>query len=185
MHAIKLELQRFDAQRTVRQVGVLQPGITYVYPSPVVPRLSFPPSQRGTGSVIQGSILVKYYGHSDRVRSVAWSPDGQLIASASDDQAVHIWNLASKKPILIYRDHADGLHDVAWSHDGKYIASAAGSSIDYYADNSVRIWDAASGDTIYIFRSHSDYVLALAWSPNGQQIASASSDHSVSVWRAR
>jgi WD40 repeat protein len=49
----------------------------------------------------------------------------------------------------------------------------------------VRIWDAASGDTLYINRNHSDYVLALAWSPNGQQIASASSDHSVSVWRAR
>jgi WD40 repeat protein len=108
-----------------------------------------------------------------------------LIASASDDKTVHVWNLASRKPFLIYREHADGLHAVAWSPDGKYIASAAGSSIDYYADNSVRIWDAASGDTLYINRNHSDYVLALAWSPNGQQIASASSDHSVSVWRAR
>jgi eukaryotic-like serine/threonine-protein kinase len=357
MHAIKLELQRFIAQRTDRQEGVLQPGITYVYPSPVVSRPSFPSSQRGTGSATQGSILVKYYGHSDRVRSVAWSPDGvqivsagndktaqvwealtgdhlftytghsdrvnavawspdgkliasassdstvqvweadtgiylftcrghsdqvnavawspdgkliasagddktvqvweaatghhlftyrnhsdwvralawspdgkriasagddstvyvceattrrnmffsknvyrsdshriralawspdsRLIASASDNKTVHVWNLASRKPFLIYRDHADGLHAVAWSPDGKYIASSAGSSIDYYADNSVRIWDAASGDTIYIFRSHSDYVLSLAWSPNGQQIASASSDHSVSVWHAR
>jgi len=86
---------------------------------------------------------------------------------------------------LIYRGHADGLRAVAWSPDGKYIASAAGSSINYYAENTVRVWDDASGDTVYIYRSHADYVLALAWSPDGQQIASASSDHSVSVWRAR
>ena len=315
MHGIKLELQRFIAQLTDRQVGVLQPGITNAYPSPVVPRLSFPPSQLGTGNATLGSLLVRYHGHADRVNAVAWSPDGahivsasddktvqvweavtgdhlftytghadrvnavawspdgkfiasassdstvqvweadtgiylftrighrdrvlslawspdgkriasagddktvqvweattrsnmflsknvyrgdsspiralawspdsMLIASASDDKTVHVWNLASRKPFLIYREHADGLHAVAWSPDGKYIASAAGSSIDYYADNSVRIWDAASGDTLYINRNHSDYVLALAWSPNGQQIASASSDHSVSVWRAR
>src|SRR5207244_4818901 len=45
MHAIKLELQRFAAQRTTRQVGILQPGTMYVYASPVVPRQSFSTSQ--------------------------------------------------------------------------------------------------------------------------------------------
>jgi serine/threonine protein kinase len=148
VHAIKLELQRFVLQRTGRQVGVLQAGITYVYSSPVVPRPSFPSSQLGTGSVALGSLIVRYRSHSERIRALAWSPDSRLIASASDDKTVHVWKLASRKPPLIYRDHADGLHAVAWSADGKYIASAAGSSIDYYADNSVRIWDAASGSTI-------------------------------------
>jgi len=91
MHGIKLELQRFIAQRTDRQVGVLQPGNTNVYPSTVVPRLSFPPSQRGTGSVTLGSLLVGYHGHADRVRSVAWSPDGAHIVSASDDKTAQVW----------------------------------------------------------------------------------------------
>src|SRR5262249_40735500 len=60
MHAIKLELQYLAAQRTGRQVGTLQPGIMYVYPSQVVPRLSIPSTQFRGGSATLGSTLVIY-----------------------------------------------------------------------------------------------------------------------------
>src|SRR5260370_8458660 len=66
MHAIKLELQRLAAQRTARQVGILQPGIMYMYPSPTIPRQSFPVSQSEAPSAIQASPLFSYHSHSDK-----------------------------------------------------------------------------------------------------------------------
>src|SRR6266849_6482036 len=125
-----------------------------------------------------------YRGHSYWVRAVTWSPDGKLIASASDDLTVHVWNVATRKQMLVYHGHTDGLRAVAWSPDGKYIASGSGSNNNYIADNTVRIWDASSGDTVYIYRGHFDPVLSLAWSPNGERIASACWGGSVTVWQA-
>src|SRR5205085_8956376 len=88
MHAIKLELQGFAAQRTTRQVDVLQPGILYVYPSPTVPRQFLASPQPIVGPLIPGSTLFSYCGHSDKVRSVAWSSYGTHIVSGSDDKTV-------------------------------------------------------------------------------------------------
>src|SRR5205807_1156620 len=95
MHAIKLELQGFAAQRTTRQVGVFQPGILYVYPSPVVPGRSLASPQPVIGPLIPGSTLFSYCGHSDKVRSVAWSSNGAHIVSGSDDKTVQMWEAAT------------------------------------------------------------------------------------------
>ena len=177
MHAIKLELQSFIAQRTDRQVGVLQPGITNVYPSSVVPRLSFPPSQLGTGSVTTGSLLVRYHGHADRVLSVAWSPDGAHIVSASDDKTVQVWEAVTGDHLFTYTGHADRVNAVAWSPDGKLIASAS-------SDSTVQVWEADTGIYLFTCIGHRDQVLSVAWSPDGKLIASAGDDKTVQVWEA-
>jgi WD40 repeat protein/tRNA A-37 threonylcarbamoyl transferase component Bud32 len=177
MHAIKLELQGFVAQRIDRQVGVLQPGITYVYPSPVVSRPSFPTSQRGTGSATLGSVHVKYYGHSDRVRSVAWSPDGAHIVSASDDKTAQVWVALTGDHLFTYTGHADRVHAVAWSPDGKLIASAS-------SDFTVQIWEADMGIYLFTCSGHTARVNAVDWSPDGKFIASAGDDKTVKLWDA-
>ena len=177
MHGIKLELQRFIAQRTDRQVGVLQPGITNVYSSPVVPRLSFPPSQLGTGNATLGSLLVRYHGHADRVNAVAWSPDSKLIASASSDSTVQVWEADTGIYLFTRIGHRDRVLSLAWSPDGKLIASAGD-------DKTVQVWEAATGHHLFTYRKHSDWVRALAWSPDGKLIASAGDDKTVQVWEA-
>lgn len=74
--------------------------------------------------------------------SVAWSPDGQRIASASDDETVHLWDTSTGKTIFIYKGHVGSGHDyngavqaVAWSPNGERIASGGN-------DCTVQVWQA-------------------------------------------
>jgi eukaryotic-like serine/threonine-protein kinase len=177
MYAIKFELERFASQRVAKQVGVLQPGITYVYSSPVVPRLSPSSSHPGTGSTTLGSLLVRYYGHSDRVNAVAWSPSSAYLASASDDKTVQIWETRTGDHLLTYAGHSDRVSASVWSPDGTLIASAS-------SDATVQVWESATGVYLFTCKGHSDRVNAVAWSPDSRLIASASDDKTVKIWDA-
>src|SRR6266404_408937 len=177
MHAIKLELQRFAAQRTTRQVGILQPGTMYVYASPVVPRQSFSTSQSAAGGATLGSRLCIYHSHSDKVRAVAWSPNGAHIVSGSDDKTVQVWEAITGDHLFTYMELADAVSAVSWSPDSAHIASAGN-------DATVQVWEADTGNHIFTCRGHTDRVNSVSWSPDSKLIASASDDKTVRVWDA-
>ncbi len=73
-------------------------------------------------------------GHEDWVRSVAFSPDGQTLASGSDDQTVQLWDLREPEaePVVL-RGHEASVLSVAFSPDGQTLASGS-------ADQTVRLW---------------------------------------------
>lgn len=169
MHAIEVDLQRFAAQRTGRQGGIIHPAL--------VPRPSFPSSSSRTGNVTPGSILVRYNGHADQVNGAAWSPDGKRIVSVSNDTSAQVWAAASGDHLFTYPGHADRVNAVAWSPDGKRIASAS-------SDSTVQVWEADVGICLFTCRGHSQAVRAVAWSLDGKRIASASDDTTVKVWDA-
>ena len=124
--------------------------------------------------IIPGATLCDYRGHTGRVRSVSWSPDGTRIASASRDGTVQVWNALTGETRLIYHGHAGRVHAVAWSPDGKSIASGG-------EDTTVQVWDAGRGSHLFTLREHTRSVLSVAWNPTGSRIASGSQDKTVQV----
>lgn len=114
--------------------------------------------------------------HSDRVYTVSFSPDGQLIASGSRDTTVKIWRLDGTLVATLH-GHSARINSVVFSPNGRAIASASD-------DKTIKLWS-ANGVLIKTFagpNSHQSYVSSVSFSPDGQRIASASWDNTVKIW---
>ncbi|KZP24326.1 hypothetical protein FIBSPDRAFT_1012222, partial [Athelia psychrophila] len=120
-----------------------------------------------------------FNGHTDWVKSVVFSPDGQRIASGSDDQTIRIWDVTMGALIAgPFEGHTGWVNSVAFSPDGQRIASGS-------RDNTIRIWDATTGTLIAgPFEGHADWVKSVAFSPDGQRVASSSDDKTIRIWDA-
>src|SRR5436190_891866 len=91
--------------------------------------------------------------------------DGKLVASASPDKTVRLWDSATGAARRTLESHSDWVWAVAFSPDGKLVASAS-------RDKTVRLWDSATGAARRTLEGHSDRVRAVAFSPDGKLVAS-------------
>lgn len=139
------------------------------------------PGGQGAHSAIRAAVnntrVLIFSGHTASVNALAWSPDGQLIASASDDASVQIFRVSNGQRTISYTGHAGEVVAVDWSPGGQRIASGG-------QDATVQIWQATSGAKILTYTGHASRVNAVSWSNDGQSIASGSDDASVQVWDA-
>jgi WD40 repeat protein len=110
------------------------------------------------------------------VASVAFSPDGQHIVSASEDETIRVWNATTGETVAgPFTGHTDRVNSVAFSPDGQHIVSGSG-------DRTIRVWNAMTGETAAgPFTGHTDPVRSVAFSPDGQHIVSGSDDETIRV----
>jgi WD40 repeat protein len=115
-------------------------------------------------------------GHSRLIstRGLAFSPDGERLASASYDNTVRLWDWRKGSSLQVLAGHNDAVHGVAFSADGQTLASSS-------ADQSIILWDAASGQALRRLKGHQNMVFGLQFLPDGL-LASASSDNTIRLW---
>ncbi|MEG4318351.1 MULTISPECIES: AAA-like domain-containing protein [unclassified Microcoleus] len=113
-------------------------------------------------------------GHQAGVRSVVFSPDGKILASASEDDTIKLWN-PDGTLLRTLTGHGDNIWTVSFSPDGKTIASASD-------DATIKIWNLANGTEIRTLTGHKGWVRAVCFAPDGLTIASSGSDGTVKLW---
>ncbi|MEQ9672044.1 WD40 domain-containing protein [Coleofasciculus sp. G2-EDA-02] len=111
--------------------------------------------------------------HSNWVSSVSFSPDGELIASASKDKTIKLWSQQGKL-LQDLLGHKEGVYAVRFSPQGQILASAS-------EDNTIKLWS-REGTLLRTLTGHRDRVHSISFSPDGQRIVSASEDNTIKLW---
>ena len=121
--------------------------------------------------------------HVAAVRSVTISPDGETLASGSDDNTIKIWQLHKgnlvntlTSPSGLFKREGTWFTDIAFSRDGQNLASGS-------LDKTIKIWDWRGSKVIRNQKAHSDSVYAIAFSPDGQTLVSGSRNNTIRLWK--
>ncbi|XP_063585282.1 notchless protein homolog 1-like [Penaeus indicus] len=115
-------------------------------------------------------------GHQQLVNDVKFSPDTRLIASASFDKSIRIWNGLNGKFIATLRGHVNGVYQVAWSADSRLLVSGS-------KDSTLKVWSMQTKKMEIDLPGHADEVYAVDWSPDGERVVSGGKDKVIKVWR--
>jgi WD40 repeat protein len=123
-----------------------------------------------------GEVVHKLVGHNGRINGVGINSAGSLIASASDDSTVAVWDMSTGQRVRLYNDGVGPVRSVAWAHGSNRFVCGWGDFVRIFdADKSVDF-------AVTVFKGHSATVLAVAWSPDDSVVMSTSSDFTIRLW---
>ncbi|MEV8437480.1 NB-ARC domain-containing protein [Actinosynnema sp. NPDC051121] len=111
--------------------------------------------------------------HTGGITDCAFSPDGALVATSSDDQTVRLWRIADGAPHGVLSGHSGGVWTCAFSPDGALLATAGD-------DRTVRLW--RDGVPEAVMTGHGGMIGQCAFSPDGSLVATASTDGTARLW---
>ncbi|UNU24096.1 WD40 domain-containing protein [Microcoleus vaginatus] len=150
--------------KTVKVWSLTEDGTNNILPCPSAPLFPCSPS-----------VLFTLDGHADSVMSVSFSPNSEVLASASKDKTVKLWT-RNGRLIKTLTGHTGWVTGVTFSPDGSMLASASD-------DGTLKLWN-RDGRLLRTFEgAHNSFVLGVAFSPDGKMLASAGYDNSVKLWK--
>lgn len=110
------------------------------------------------------------------ILSVAFSPDGELLASSDADGEICLWQVADGKQLFTCKEEQNHwVWSVCFSPDSQMLASSS-------EDKVIRLWDVNTGECLQELVGHQNWVFTVAFSPDGQRLASASEDETIRLW---
>lgn len=125
-------------------------------------------------NVNNGKQIATLSGHTGNILSVKYSFNGQLIATASDDDTAKIWSASTGNLQRTLIGHTDWINDITFSPNDQFVATAG--------DNTAKIWNVSTGNLQRTLMGHTDFVFGITYSPDGKFIATASFDSTAKIW---
>ena len=126
--------------------------------------------------VVVGAWQDEFMMHDASVTAEAFSRDGELLATGSEDGSVKVWKVATGMCLRRFdRAHSQGIQSIVFSRDGTQLLTAS-------FDHLVRIHGLKSGQTLKEFRGHESYVNTAVLTSDGSKVVSTSSDGTLKIW---
>src|SRR5271170_6927233 len=130
------------------------------------------------GSAHECHFRLALAGHTGLVNSVAFSPDGSRIVTASWDTTARMWDAKTGAALATLSGHKFWVNSAAFSPDGGRVVTTSW-------DKTARVWDAKTGAALAVLSGHTGPVNSARFSPDGSRVITASNDNTARVWDAK